>query len=150
MRCTAMKCITRVFCLLSLISMVRAQSLPVGTWVRRPNNDSVNATLLIEAAGTGRKLTFKAQVAGGASTTMVVTTQMDGKDAQVSVDGKPSGQTMAMRMLDDRHIVNVLKINGNTMATQKSEISPDGKMIKTDTTASVPGQQNGTEYWDKK
>jgi len=145
-----MKCITRVFCLLSLISMVRAQSLPVGTWVRRPNNDGINATLIIETAGTGRKLTFKAQVAGGASTAMVVTTQMDGKDAQVSVDGKPSGQTMAMRMLDDRHIVNVLKINGNTMATQKSEISPDGKMIKTDTTASVSGQQNGTEYWDKK
>ena len=63
---------------------------------------------------------------------------------------KPFGQTMAMRMLDDRHIVNVLKINGNRMATLKSEISPDGKMIKTDTTASVPGQQNGTEYWDKK
>src|ERR1700686_1738221 len=99
MKRPAMKCITRVFCMLSLISMVRAQSLPVGTWARRPDKGGVNATLIIEAEGTGRKLTFKVQVAGGASTTMVVSTQMDGKDAQVSVDGKPSGQTMAMRML---------------------------------------------------
>ena len=106
---------------------MRAQSLAVGTWVRRPNNDGVNATLIIEAAGTGRKLTFKVQVAGGASTTMVVTTQMDGKDAQVSVDGKPSGQTMAMRMLDDRHIVNVLKINGNMMATQSRRFPPTAR-----------------------
>ena len=63
-------------------------------------------------------------VAGGATSTLIVTTQGDGKDA--------------------------IKMGGNPMTTQKSELSADGKVIKVDSSATVPGQQNGTEYWDKK
>src|SRR5204862_194683 len=128
-----MKCIALVLCLAGMVPIVRAASLPTGTWVRRPNNDGISGTLIIEAAGTGRKLTFKVAFAGGGTSTMTVTTQVDGKDAIVSVDGKPSGQTMAIRMIDDHHAVNVMKINGNPMATQKSELFADGKVFKTET-----------------
>jgi hypothetical protein len=106
--------------------------------------------MVIEAAGTGRKLTFKVAVAGGGTSTMIVTTQLDGKDAQVLVDGKPSGETMAIRLIDDHHAINVIKMNGNPMLTQKSELSADGKVIKVESTSKVPGGQYGTEYWDKK
>ena len=130
--------------------MLRAEMLGNGTWVRRPNKDGPSSTMVIEAAGSGRKLTFKVPVASGGTSTMIVTTQLDGKDAPVSVDGKPSGETMAIRLIDDHHAINVIKMNGNPMLTQKSELSADGKVIKVESTSMVPGAQYGTEYWDKK
>ena len=145
-----MKFIALVICLAGLVPILRADSMWIGTWVRRANKDGVNATLIIEAAGTARKLTFKVAVAGGGTSTMIVTTQWDGKDATVSVDGKPSAETMAIRTVDDRHTINIIKMSGNPMTTQKSELSADGKVIKVESSATVPGQQNGTEYWDKK
>lgn len=144
------KCIALFVCLATLSPMLRADILANGTWVRRPDKAGVSATVVIEAAGTGRKLTFKVAVAGGAVTTMTVITQLDGKDAPVLVDGKPSGETMAIRLIDDRHAINVLKMNGNPMLTQTSELSADGKVIKVENAAKAPGGQNGTEYWDKK
>ena len=145
-----MKCITLVICLACLIPILRADSMWIGTWVRRANKDGVNATMIIEAAGTGKKLTFKVGVAGGGTSTLIVTTQGDGKDATVSVDGKPSPETMAIRTVDDRHTINIIKMGGNPMTTQKSELSADGKVIKVESNAMAPGQQNGIEYWDKK
>ncbi len=81
---------------------------------------------------------------------MMVTTQVDGKDVPVLVDGKPSSQTMAIHMIDDRHTVNVMKMNGNPIMTQKSEISVDGKVIKDESTSATPGGQTIIQYWDKK
>lgn len=130
--------------------MLRADMLAIGTWVRRPNKDGASSTMVIEAVGSGRKLTFKVPVASGGTSTMIVITQLDGKDAPVSVDGKPSGETMAIRLIDDRHAINVIKMNGNPMLTQKSELSADGKVIKVESTSMIPGAQYGTEYWDKK
>ncbi len=146
----AMKCVALVICLAGLTPILGADSVPVGTWVRRPNQDGVSSTMIIEKVGTGRKLTFKVAVAGGGTSTLVVTTQLDGKDAPVSVDGKPSGETMAIRLVDDHHAINLIKMDGNPMVTQKSELSADGKVIKVESTPMVPGAQNGTEYWDKK
>jgi hypothetical protein len=123
---------------------------PIGTWVRRANKEGVSATMFVEVAGNGRKLTFKVAVAGGGTSTLIVTTLGDGKDAVVSVDGKPSGETMAIRKVDDHHAINILKMDGNPIATQKSELSADGKVIKVESTSLVPGAQNSLEYWDKK
>jgi hypothetical protein len=144
------KCIALVICLAGLIPILRADNIPVGTWVRRPNKDGGSSIMIVEAAGTGRKLTFKVAVAGGGTSTMIVTTQLDGKDAPVFVDDKPSGETMAIRKVDDHHALNFIKMNGNPMLTQKSELSADGKVIKVESTPMIPGGQYGTEYWDKK
>ena len=144
-----MKRIALFICLAGLIPILPAANLPTGTWVRRPIAGG-SATMIVEAAGAGQKYTFRVQVAGGGFSTMILTTQYDGKDAEVLVDGKPSGETMAIRMLDDHHVINILKMNGNPMVTQKSELSADGKTIKTESVSSVPGVQNPVEYWDKK
>jgi len=106
--------------------------------------------MVIEAVGAGRKLTFKIAIPGGGTSTLTVTTQVDGKDAAVSVDGRPSGQTMAIRAIDDHHAINIIKMNGSPTTTQKSQLSADGKVIKVESSAMAPGQQNGFEYWDKK
>jgi len=136
-------------CVAALIPLLRAE-LPTGTWVRRPNKDDLGATMIVEAAGRGRKLTFKVALPGGGTSTMIVTTQGDGKDEPVSIDGKPSPETMAIRFVDDRHMINIIKLSGTTMVTQKSEVSADGRLIKVVSSADAPGQQNGVEYWDKK
>ena len=81
---------------------------------------------------------------------MIVTTQGDGKDEPVSIDGKPSPETMAIRFVDDRHMINIIKLSGTTMVTQKSEVSADGRLIKVVSSADAQGQHNGVEYWDKK
>ena len=142
-----MKCIALVLGLAALIPALLADGIPVGTWVRRATPDGMVATLIVEAAGAGQKFTFKVKVASGAFSTMIVTTLGDGKDAMVYVDGKASGETMAIRMIDARHMTNVLKMQGSTV-TQTSEISADGKVIKTVTPGGAAGQ--AVEYWDKK
>jgi hypothetical protein len=136
--------------LAALVSILWADQIPLGNWMRRPTKDGGSATMFVEAAGAGQKFTFKVLVAGGGTSTMIITTQFDGKDAEVLVDGKPSGETMAIRKLDDHHTVNVIKMNGNPMVTQKSELSADGKTIKVESLPTVPGGQGGVEYWDKK
>jgi hypothetical protein len=133
----------------ALAPTLLAEGIPVGTWVRRPTKGGISATMLVEPAGAGQKLTYKITLPNGTST-MIMTTQYDGKDAQVYVDGKPSGETMAIRMVDDHHTTNVIKMNGNLFSTQKAELSADGKVIKVESTATGPGGQGGTEYWDKK
>ena len=144
------KCLAVVIGLATLTAILHADQIPLGNWVRRPTKDGGSATMLVEGAGTGQKLTFKVAVANGGTATMVVTTQFDGKDATVFVDGKPSGETMAISKVDDHHTTNVIKMNGNPFVTQKSELSSDGKVIKTESTPMVSGAQGGVEYWDKK
>lgn len=118
-----MKPIALVICLAGL-SPLWADAIPTGTWIRRPNKDGISCTMFVEAAGTGQKLTLKVRVGDGRTSTMIVTTQWDGKDAPVYVDEKASGETMAIRMVDDRRTTNILQMNGKPIATQKSELLP--------------------------
>jgi hypothetical protein len=149
-----MKRTTFVMCLLSLSSIVRADILPAGTWVRRdPTQKNSRIIMTVEAAGAGRKITYKfVTPEAPAGYTMTVLTQFDGKDAPFMVDGKPSGQTVATRMIDSRHAAGVVKMNGKVTGTSKSEISPDGKVLKSEntTTTGAGGKVETTvEYWDK-
>ncbi len=145
-----MRYIALAICLALQLPALFAASMPTGTWTRRANKEGVVATVMVEAAGSGRKITFKVLIHGGTTSTMVVTTQGDGKDATVYVDGKPSGETMAIRFIDDHHTTNIIKMNGNTIAEQDSEFSADGKVITVRNKPGSPGAANPIEYWDKK
>lgn len=139
--------------LISLSPMFAADGLPVGTWVRRDAKEPVHITLKVEAVGAGQRLTYHvvtAQVPAGQ--VMTVLTQLDGKEVPTMVDGKPTGQTMSIRSVDSRHLTGVVKSQGQTMGTSKSEISLDGKVLKVENTAVGPdGKPVVTvEYWDKK
>jgi hypothetical protein len=84
---------------------------------------------------------------------MTVETALDGKDVPNLADGKPSGQTMEIRKIDSRHTFTVVKFQGKQTGISKSELSPDGKVIKTDNDFAVSGP-NGmagkqVQYWDK-
>jgi hypothetical protein len=108
--------------------------------------------MMVEAAGNGRKLTYNFGP-GVHGMVMSVLTQLDGKDAPVLVNGKPSGQTMGIRMIDSRHASAILKLHGKEYLTSKSEISADGKVLKVENipvTSAGNGQVLMVEYWDKK
>ena len=126
-----------------------AQSF-VGTWTRQ----DVKMTMTVEmCCGAGRRLTYRIPMKG-TEMLMVVETKLDGADAPVLVGGQPSGETMAIRQLDDHHAVAVLKMNGRPFGTAKGTLSADGKSItvEDDFTSAAGGQPVGkqTEKWIRK
>ena len=145
-----MRPIAVVVCLLGLSALVHADGLPTGTWIRRDPMPGGAIALTVEAAGGGRKLTYKF---ADASMVMTIVTQLDGKDAPVLLNGQPSGQTMAIKLIDDRHTSAVVKFQGREGSTAKSELSADGKVLKVENmapSAGGGGQVVLVEYWDKK
>ena len=60
---------------------------------------------------------------------------------------------MEIRKVDGNHTFTVVKFEGKQTGISKSEISPDGKVIKTENDFAVSGP-TGTagkqvQYWDK-
>ena len=132
--------------LLGLSSMVGADSLWSGTWILREPPQGGHLTMTLEEVGTGWKLTHKIVTPDAPGTIyMTVVTQLD---------GKPTGQTMGIRKIDSRHAVGIVKFQGKETGISKSELSPDGKVLKVEIdykdsnpTGSV-GKQ--IQYWDRK
>jgi hypothetical protein len=140
--------------LLSLSSMVEADSLWSGTWILREAEPGGQLTMKLEEVSTGWKVTSKVVGSGaaGASATYIMT-PLDGKDVPVLIDGKPSGQTMGITKIDSHHTVNVIKFKGKEIGVSKAELSTNGKVIKveTDYSDSNPGAPAGKQiqYWDR-
>jgi hypothetical protein len=137
---------------LVIATSVQAQ-VEVGTWLRQSEEAGRPAmTMTVErCCGSGRRIVYRIE---GMSTVMTVESRFDGSEAPVLVDGKPSGETMAIKRLDDRHTSTVLKMNGKEFGTSKAALSPDGKMItvENDFAATGGGHKAGkhTEVWVRK
>lgn len=140
-----------VICLLSLSSMVGAESLWSGTWVLRESPPGGRLIMTVETVGTGWKLTYT--VVGPdapGSTVSTVLTPLDGKEVPLLVNGMPSGQMMGIRRIDSRHTVTVLRFHGKETGISKAELSPNGKILKVETdyaTSNPIGKE--VQYWDK-
>ena len=87
-------------------------------------------------------------------TVMTIESRLDGSEAPVLVDGKPSAETMAINRVDDHHSITVVKMNGKPFGTSSATLSADGKTITVanDFSASVGGHPAGkfTETWVRK
>jgi len=148
------KRIAFVVCLLGLSNMVGAASLWSGTWEMRDDAPDFRLTMTVEDIGTGRRLTYKlTSPATKDETISGIVTPLDGTDAPMLVDGMPWGQTMAIRMVDSRHSVTVLKFQGKQTGISKAELSADGKVMKAEdnNTLSSPNGLAGKHVarWDK-
>ena len=64
----------------------------------------------------GRRLTFHPAV-GQKTQTVTVESRFDGSDAPEVVDGKPNGETMALKRVDERRTTTVFKKNGKVFRT---------------------------------
>jgi len=102
--------------------------LEVGTWVRTPTKDIPDSmTMKIEVCcGGGRRLSYSL---AKQAILMVVETKLDGSEAQVLINGKPSGETMAITRVDAHHANTIIRMNGKQFATSTATLSADGKTL---------------------
>jgi hypothetical protein len=142
---------------LFIVSLVGVPTLSaqigVGTWAR-DSSGHVQMTMTVETCcgANGRRLTYHIPMK---SMTMELTVDspFDGSEAPVMMSGKPTGETMAIKWLDDHHTFTVLKMNGKPLGTSKASLSADRKKltVENDMSVGMPGQQAGktTEVWVK-
>jgi hypothetical protein len=138
-------------CLVALAASARAQIAP-GTWIKRGTSAMV---MIVESAGPGIKITYQFNGADGkpmSRNVMTIVTMLDGKEAAVLIDGKPSGETMAVKRIDALHTFTVIKMQGKEFGTSKLEVSGDGRVLKVENHATAGAGQPASvtmEYWDK-
>ena len=138
--------------LVGALGVAHAQ-IGVGTWIKQAGPGThVQITMIVEpCCNGGRRLTYKF---GNAAQTMVVESPFDGREVPVLLDGKPSGETMAITLVDPRHTTAVVKMNGKPFGISKGSLSSDGKTltVESDYSASAGGNPAGkqTELWIRK
>jgi hypothetical protein len=128
--------------------------LEIGTWVRTPTKAMPDSmTMKIEACcGSGRRLSYSFGV-GNQAMVMFVETKLDGSEAPVLINGKPSGETMAITRVDAHHASTILRMNGKEFATSKATLSADGRTLTVindcESTAACMPIGKSTETWVK-
>jgi hypothetical protein len=131
---------------------VAAES-PVGTWVRSDSGSKAGViTMTIEEWGKGNaKLTYRFK---GSDMVLTIVSPLDGSDVPVLMNGKPSGETMGIKLVDKYHSVTVLKMDGKQFGVSKGTYSDDFTKltVENDMTAGAQGQTAGktTETWVRK
>jgi len=129
-----------------------AADSPIGTYVKKEKGGEM--TLKIEQWGPGKaKLAWSFKGRGMDGMSMSLISGLDGKDAPLLVNGQPSGETMAIKLIDKLHSSAVLKMNGKPFGTSKGTFSADFKTmtVENDFTSSVGGNTAGktTEVWTR-
>jgi hypothetical protein len=143
-----------VFAALGAALSANAQT-GVGTWVRQPTPSTPGTmTMIVEpCCNGGRRLIYRFLIEKK-ETVLTVESGFDGKETPVLIDGKPTGETMAIKLVDDHHTSTVVKMNGTFFGTSNATLSPDGKTLTVlnDYSSSVGGNPVGkfTEVWLKK
>jgi hypothetical protein len=124
--------------------------LGVGTTWVRTDAAGKGIVLKVEACcNGGLRLVYQIPPMGGQpASTMSVDSPMNGTEAPTLIAGKPSGQTMAIKRVDDHHLTAVVRMNGQPFATYKSTISPDNKSMTVEGISGTGSQtQKLTETW---
>ena len=133
-----------------VLAAAAADSPIGGTYVMQARDGKPEMTMKVEAWGPGKvKLTY--HVKGADNMELTVVSATDGKDAPVLMNGKETGETMAIKLTDKRHSTAVVKMNGKPMGTSKAEFSSDYKTLTvlSDMSAMVGNTAKGksTEIW---
>jgi hypothetical protein len=128
--------------------------LGVGTTWVRTDESGKGITLTVEACcNGGLRLIYHVPITGGQpAMVLTVDSPMNGTEAPALVAGKPSGETMAVKKLDDHHYSAVVKMGGQPFATFNGTVSADGKTMTVETVTETPGGQGQKiiETWVRK
>jgi hypothetical protein len=122
------------------------------TWVRT-DAQGKGITMSVEACCNGglRFIWHIPSMGNQPATTMSVDSPMDGTEVPAMVGGKPSGETMAVKRLDDHHYNAVVKMGGKPFGTSNATVSADGKTMTVESVFEGGGQVNKTtETWVRK
>jgi hypothetical protein len=146
--------VVTVASLLSLVaaSPAAAADSPIGTWVKKGEAGKPAMTLTIEEWGPGKcKLSWHIP---DAKLVLTLVAALDGSFAPLLMNGKPSGQTMSVKLIDKLHAAGTVKVNGKLFGTSKSTFSADFKTmtVENDFSESIGGNKAGksTEIWTRK
>jgi hypothetical protein len=138
----------------SLTVMARPASAgdsPVGTWAKKAETGKPVMVLVIETWESNKaKLTYRIKEP---AMVMTIVSALDGSDAPVLINGKPSGETMAIKRLDKRHSTTVVKMNGKPFGTSRGTFSEDFNTltVENDFAETADGNAGGksTEVWTR-
>jgi hypothetical protein len=127
--------------------------LAVGNWTRT-DSAGLGITLTVETCcNGGLRLTYHIPAMGDQpAATLTVDSPMDGTEVPVLLNGRPSGETMALKRIDASHMSGVVKMNGQLFVTSSSTLAADGKSATTESITQMPGgkTQKVIETWVKK
>ena len=125
--------------------------LGVGEWVRTDKEGGGMTMTVAACCKGGYRLTYTLPIAQGKQPPQVLTVDlpMDGTDVPVISAGKPTGQTMSAKRVDDRHYTGVVKQDGKPYLTSNATLSADGKTMTIEDTL-AGSNQKVIETWMKK
>ena len=85
---------------------------------------------------------------------LTIVSALDGTESPVLMNGKPSGETMAIKVLDKLHSSTVVKMDGKAFGTSKGTFAPDFSTltVENDFSGAAAGGAAGksTEHWIRK
>jgi hypothetical protein len=129
-------------------SPVHAQ-LGVGEWVRTDEAGKGMTMTVAACCKGGFRLTYRVPIANGQPPLILtVDLPMDGTEVPTMSAGKPTGQTMSAKRVDDHHYTGVVKQNGQPYLTSIATLSADGKTMTVEDT--LTNNQKVIETWLKK
>ena len=119
------------------------------TWVRTDAQGKGMSMSVEACCNGGLRLIYHIPSMGGQpATTLTVDSPMDGREVPALVGGKSSGETMAIKRVDDHHYTAVLKMNGQTFGTSSGTVSADGKSLTVESV--MQGAEKTVETWVRK
>src|SRR4029079_17820931 len=100
-----------------------AADSPIGTYLKKAEAGKPAMTMTIEQWAPGKaKLTYHIK---DPPIVLTIVSALDGSESPVLMNGKPSGETMAIKLVDKLHSVSVVKMDGKPFGTSKGTFAPD-------------------------
>jgi len=123
--------------------------LALGEWVRTDAGGKGMTMTVAACCKGGFRLTYNVPVGNGQPPLIItVDLPMDGTEVSTLSAGKPTGQTMSAKRVDDHHYIGVVKQNGQLSLTSNATLSADGKSLTVEDT--LTSKQKVVETWVKK
>jgi hypothetical protein len=122
----------------------------IGEWARTDAQGGGMTLTVADCCKGGYRLTYHIPIGNGQpAVTLTVDLPMDGTEVPTLSGGKPTGQTMSAKRIDDHHFTGVVKQNGQVSLTNKATLSADGKTLTVEDTL-AGSNLKVTEIWTKK